>query len=289
MHQLGGCSGLSCEFVGLTTAGDRSPDTPYSDIGEPGVFTREIERALRAGEIDVAVHSLKDLETELPEGIVMAAVLPREDPRDALIVHPGLSAHASLATLPEGSRVGTASLRRRALLLRQRSDISVQPIRGNVPSRLRKLADGEFDAIVLAVAGLNRLGLANSISEFLSPEEFTPAPGQGAVAVQVRDGDDQTNRAVSGLDHAPTRIAITAERAFLRRIEGGCQVPAGALATITGESVSLIAVVCSPDGNRTVRARVQGPLERAADIGEQTADQLLRDGADSILEEIRAG
>lgn len=289
MHQLGVSSGLRCEFVGLTTAGDRSPDAPYSDIGETGVFTREIERALCTGKIDVAVHSLKDLETEFPEGVVMAAVLPREDPRDALIVHPGLSDRATLATLPKGSRVGTASLRRRALLLRQRSDINVQPIRGNVPSRLKKLADGRFDAIVLAVAGLNRLGLTNSISEFLAPEEFTPAPGQGAVAVQVRDGDDQAQHAVSGIDHAPTRVAITAERAFLRRIEGGCQVPAGALATITGESLSLIAMICSPDGTRTVRARIQGPLEHATDIGEQAADQLLRDGGDSILEDIRAG
>lgn len=289
MHQLGVSSGLGCEFVGLTTAGDRSPDAPFSDIGEAGVFTREIERALCTGKIDVAVHSLKDLETEFPEGVVMAAVLPREDPRDALIVHPGLSDRATLATLPKGSRVGTASLRRRALLLRQRSDINVQPIRGNVPSRLKKLADGRFDAVVLAVAGLNRLGLTNSISEFLAPEEFTPAPGQGAVAVQVRDGDDQAQHAVSGIDHAPTRVAITAERAFLRRIEGGCQVPAGALATITGESLSLIAMICSPDGTRTVRARIRGPLEHATDIGEQAADQLLRDGGDSILEEIRAG
>ncbi len=289
MRQLGGGSDLICEFVGITTTGDRLSEIPLSAIGETGVFTREIERALRVGKIDLAVHSLKDLEPGDPEGLVLGAILPREDPRDALIVHSRLSAYASLAALPEGTRVGTASLRRRALLLRQRPDIRVEAIRGNVPTRLNKLAAGEFDAIVLAVAGLNRLGLEEEISEFLPPEEFPPAPGQGAVAVQIRQGDVQVARAVMNLDHRPTRVAVTAERAFLGLLEGGCQVPAGALATVTGDTVSLIALVCSPDGDETVRARAEGPTDQAAAVGEEAAERALRDGADRILEKIRDG
>jgi hydroxymethylbilane synthase len=279
---------VSCEYVGITTAGDHSADAPFADIGEAGVFTREIERALRGGDIDIAVHSLKDLETEDSEGLVLGAVLAREDPRDALLINPRVSGR-SLATLPEGTRVGTASLRRRALILRQRPDLRVEHIRGNVPTRVEKLAAGEFDAIVLAVAGLNRLGLAESISEFLPTDEFPPAPGQGAVAVQVRDSDPTVEHIIAGIEDFATRIAVAAERAFLRRIEGGCQVPAGALAATADGSVVIEAMVCSPDGRSTIRSRAGGPVAHAAIVGEEAAEKALRDGADRILADIRGG
>lgn len=252
------------------------------------MFTREIEQALRDGAIDIAVHSLKDLETEDAEGLVLGAVLPREDPRDALLIGPRTSGQ-SLATLPEGTRIGTASLRRRALILRQRPDLRVLPIRGNVPTRIEKLEAGEFEAIVLAVAGLNRLGLDGSITEFLSPDEFPPAPGQGAVAVQVRDDDTTVERVVAGIEHFATRIAVATERAFLRKIEGGCQVPAGAMASVADGAVQIDAMVCSPDGSQAIRVTAGGPVAHAVVVGEQAAERALRDGADRILEGVRGG
>lgn len=286
MKGLGDQSSVACEFVGIQTSGDISADEPLSAIGETGVFTGEIERALRDDDIDVAVHSLKDLETDGPEGLVLGAVTAREDPRDALLIGPRVAGY-SLATLQEGTRVGTSSMRRRALILRQRPDLRVEPIRGNVPTRVGKLEAGEFDAIVLAVAGLNRLGLAGSISEFLPADEFPPAPGQGAVAVQVRDDDPWVEQIVAGLEHFATRIAVAAERAFLRRIEGGCQVPAGALAFVADGTVTIDAMICSLDGSDFVRTSAGGPLAHAAIVGEEAAERALRDGADRILRAIR--
>ncbi len=279
---------VACEFVGIETSGDILATEPLAAIGETGVFTREIERALRDGDIDVAVHSLKDLETEGPDGLVLGAVLAREDPRDALLIGPRVTGH-SLASLPKGTRVGTSSMRRRALILRLRPDLRVEPIRGNVPTRVEKLEAGEFDAIVLAVAGLNRLGLEESISELLPADEFPPAPGQGAVAVQVRESDPWVEQLVAGLEHFATRIAVTAERAFLRRIEGGCQVPAGALAVAADGTVTINAMICSADGTDAIRTSAGGPVAHATIVGEEAAERALRDGADRILQAIRGG
>lgn len=282
----------SAEFVGLRTSGDLAPDVPISAIGGTGVFTREIERALLAGEIDVAVHSLKDLSTIMPEGLRLAACLPREDPRDALLLAAsdgGSDASTGLDALPRGAVVGTASLRRRAFLLRARPDLRVKTIRGNVPTRLEKLREGAFDAIVLATAGLVRLGLDECITAVLSAESFPPAPGQGAIAVQVRSGDARTAAAVDALDHGDTRVAVTAERAFLRRIEGGCQAPAGALATMDSDRrlLRLDTLVCSADGSRSVSISVSGDPSDAAELGRAAAEQSLAAGADDILDELR--
>jgi hydroxymethylbilane synthase len=285
-------AGCTAEFVGLRTSGDLAPDVPIHAIGGTGVFTREIERALLSGEIDVAVHSLKDLATVMPDGLELAACLPREDPRDALVVArtaapPGTPAASGLGALPRGAVVGTASLRRRAFLLRARRDLRVESIRGNVPTRIDKLHAGAYDAIVLAAAGLVRLGLQESISSLFAADVFPPAPGQGAIAVQIRSGDERTALAVASLDDWETRTAVTAERAFLRRIEGGCQAPAGALARVSGPELRLETLVCSLDGTRAVASAVSGSADDAADLGREAAERSLGDGAAAILDELR--
>ncbi|HSM07600.1 MAG TPA: hydroxymethylbilane synthase [Gemmatimonadota bacterium] len=287
---------VETEFVGIRTVGDIAPDVPIGSIGVTGVFTRELERALLEGEIDAAVHSLKDLATRMPEGLRIGAVLPRESPLDALILSEELRARAEddpsrsgLDALPDGAVVGTASLRRRAFLLRLRPDLRVETIRGNVPTRLDKLRSGSFDAIVLAAAGLRRLERADEVDALLPVTEFPPAPGQGAVAVQVRDDDERSVGLVARLDHPPSAIAVTAERSFLNRIEGGCQVPAGALAEIDGTTLALSTLVCSPDGRRAVAASAVGSIDDAAAVGLAAADQALQDGADEILAPLRAG
>lgn len=289
---------VEAEFVGIRTAGDIAPDVPIGSIGGTGVFTRELERALLEGEIDAAVHSLKDLATRMPEGLRIGAVLPRESPLDALVLSEELRARTGaeddpsgwgLDALPDGALVGTASLRRRAFLLRLRPDLRVETIRGNVPTRLDKLRSGSFDAIVLAAAGLRRLERADEIDALLSATEFPPAPGQGAVVVQLRDDDERAVGLVGRLDHAPSAIAVTAERAFLNRIEGGCQVPAGALAEIDGATLSLSTLVCSPDGRQAVAASAVGSIDDAAAVGLAAADRALQDGADEILAPLRAG
>jgi len=285
---------VDAEFVGIRTAGDDAPDMPIAEIGGPGVFTRELERALLDGRIDAAVHSLKDLATSMPEGLRVGAFLPREDPRDVLVLSEALRnagddrpPGTGLDRLPEGAVVGTASLRRRAFLLRLRPDLRIEAIRGNVPTRLQKLNTGDYDALVLAAAGLRRLRLSEEIAAILPAAEFPPAPGQGAVAVQIRSGDGRTTSLMTTLDHPPTSIAVTAERAFLRRIEGGCQVPAGALATLDGGRVTLTTLVCSPDGTRAVAASAAGTAEDAAAVGLSAAERALEDGADEILAPLR--
>lgn len=286
---------VDAEFVGIRTAGDDAPDVPIAQIGGTGVFTRELERALLEGTIDAAVHSLKDLATSLPEGLRIGAFLPREDPRDVLVLSEALrdagddrpGAATALDRLPEGAVVGTASLRRRAFLLRLRPDLRIEGIRGNVPTRLEKLSNGDYDALVLAAAGLRRLRRGDEIAAILPAAEFPPAPGQGAVAVQIRGDDERAANLVTTLDHPPTSIAVTAERAFLQRIEGGCQVPAGALATLDGGRVTLTTLVCSPDGTRAVAASAAGTAEDAATVGLSAAERALEDGADEILARLR--
>lgn len=290
LEALRGAGESGASYVGVTTAGDRAPESPIGAIGGTGVFTRELERALLEGEIDAAVHSLKDLATRMPDGLSIGAILPREDPRDALVLSPALREDAGgtrLASLPAGAVVGTASLRRRAFLLRQRPDLRIETIRGNVPTRLEKLRAGPFDALVLAAAGLRRLDSAGEIDELLAPSVFPPAPGQGAIAVQVRADDVRAAALVGEMHDAPTAVAVTAERAFLRRIEGGCQVPAGALGEIDGGGITLTTLVCSPDGTLAVAASATGSIDDAAAVGLAAADRALQDGAEAILAPLR--
>jgi hydroxymethylbilane synthase len=281
-------AGLRVERVIVRTLGDKRPEASLAEIGERGVFTREIEAALRRGSIDLAVHSLKDLPTRIAEGLELGAVLVREDPRDALLskVAPRLGA------LPEGSRIGTSSLRRRAQLLALRADLKVLELRGNVPTRLEKLERGECDAIVLARAGLLRLGLEGRIAEVFEPETLLPAVGQGAIGVQIRAGEPRVAGLVAALDHEPTRLATAAERALLARLEGGCQVPVAALATLAGRHLTLRGLVADVGGREVVRgseARDVGGEAEARALGEALGERLLRQGAAPILARVRAG
>jgi hydroxymethylbilane synthase len=278
------------ELVHIRTEGDLRTDVPLSTIEGRAFFTKEIDRALLAKEIDIAVHSLKDLATTLEPGLELTAVLERADPRDALVAAGGC---VSIAGLRKGARVGTSSLRRRAFLAHARPDIVPLELRGNVPTRIEKLCQGEYDAIVLATAGLNRLGLEGHISTHLPLADFPPAVSQGAIGVCTRADDAGVQRWLRQLDDAPTRVATTAERALLRRIEGGCQVPLGALATITGERLNLYAAVCALDGTTVITAEgsatlgksvVGSPWREATALGMQVAEQLLERGAGRIID-----
>jgi hydroxymethylbilane synthase len=280
--------GVRMERVPITTLGDRVTNVAISKIGDKGIFTQELEDALRAGTIDLAVHSLKDLPTETPAGLRLGAVLEREDPRDALVALPD----ATLGTLPRGARVGTSSLRRRAQLATVRPDLEIVDIRGNVPTRLDKVWRGDVNAVLLASAGLKRLGLESHVSQVFDPDELLPAPGQGALAVQIRDDDEQLASVVATLDHAATRVATTAERALLGFLEGGCQVPVGALAEFddTG-SLVLRGVVASLDGLQVIRRRAAvrvASVEDAKELGESLGRELLEAGGREILNSIRA-
>jgi hydroxymethylbilane synthase len=280
--------GVRTELVEYTTIGDRILDRPLSAIGEKGLFTAELEADLRAHRTDCAVHSLKDLPTADPEGLTVVALLEREDPRDALVVRPGVTAR-SLAELPAGARVGTSSLRRRAQLLAMRPDLSVHELRGNVGTRLRKIDEGQVDAALLAAAGLRRLGLGERIVALLDAPEWLGAPGQGAIAVQARADDAPMRELLASLDHAPTRAAITAERALLATLEGGCQVPIGA-ATVAGAGGTLVLHGCVADlgGARVVRDEIAVDAGDPASSGAALAQRLLAAGGDAILETLRA-
>jgi hydroxymethylbilane synthase len=273
------------ELVVIRTAGDAITDVPLSEVAGKAFFTKEIEDALTAGEIDLAVHSLKDLATELPDGLAVGAVLEREDPRDVLLA----PAPVTVATLPAGARVGTSSLRRKAMLARARPDVEPVELRGNVPTRIRRMLEGRYDAILLAAAGVRRLGLTGEVREHLELARFLPAVAQGAMAVELRAADAATARWVAPLDHAPTRAATTAERALLARLEGGCQIPVGAHGEILGGELVLSAEVCSLDGRRTVAGAERGAVGAAAAIGARLAEELLEAGAGDLLDEIRAG
>jgi len=269
------------ELVHIRTSGDQQVDVPLWQVGGRAFFTREIDRALLAAEVDVAVHSLKDLPTQLDEGLVLAALLPRADPRDALVSRSG----AVLAQLPAGARIGTSSLRRRAFLARLRPDAVPLELRGNVPTRIERLQRGEYDAIVLAAAGLARLDLAQHVTEFLSPDSFPPAVSQGVIGVCARSGDIETQRLLVALDDREARLAATAERALLRRLEGGCQVPLGALATVQGGDLSLMACICALDGTRQLSARGRAPAgdATAEALGVRIAEELLARGAADLM------
>ena len=269
------------ELVHIKTEGDARTDVPLWALRGKAFFTKEIDRALLAGEVDIAVHSLKDLSTVLEPGLELAATLPREDPRDALLSRTG----ARLAELPPGARVGTSSLRRRAFLRRARPDLQLLELRGNVPTRVERLKNGDYDAIILATAGLKRLGLAEHVSEFLPADDFPPAVSQGVVGVCCRADDAETLSWLRPLDDLEARLATTAERALLRRLEGGCQVPLGALGTAMGGTLHLYAGVCSLDGSEWLAARGEGDatVERAMELGQRIADELLTKGAAQLI------
>jgi hydroxymethylbilane synthase len=267
------------EIVAMRTEGDRLADARLAVVGGKGLFVREIEEALLRREIDLAAHSLKDLPAEVPPGLTLAAFPPREDPRDVLVARTPVT----VATLPAEARVGTSSPRRRALLLALRPDLRVEPIRGNVDTRLRKLGVGDFDAIVLAAAGLRRLGLSPEHVEVLDPDEFVPAVGQGIIAVEAR-GDDATTLALVGrIDDGATRICAVAERAYLARLGASCNTPMAAHARLDGATVRMTAIVAGEDGRRVLRAAAAAPAVEAARLGRELADALLARGAADIV------
>jgi hydroxymethylbilane synthase len=263
----------------IKTTGDKITDVPLSKVGTKGLFTKELEEALLAGRIDFAVHSLKDMPTELPDGLTLGAIPKREDPRDAV-------AGARLANLGKGAKVGTSSLRRSAQIRVLRPDLRLESVRGNVDTRLRKLDEGQYDAIVLAAAGLRRLGLEGRITEFLPVDRMVPAVGQGALAVEIRDEAGEVAEICAQLNDESTHVAVTAERAVLRTLGGGCQVPIGAHAVVTLDRVSVDAVVVDPDGSRSIHRKSEGPATEAEALGIALGQVLLDSGAQEILEAV---
>jgi hydroxymethylbilane synthase len=270
--------GHECQIEIIKTTGDKITDVPLAKVGTKGLFTKEIEEALLEGRADLAVHSLKDLPTELPEGLVLAAVPEREDPRDAIV-------GKRLDELAPGARVGTSSLRRAAQLRRLRPDLVVESVRGNVDTRLRKLDEGQYDAILLAAAGLQRLGWADRIAEVLDADRMCSAVGQGALAIETRPGSAGWD-AVQPLDHAETHAAVMAERGVLGSLGGGCQVPIGAHATVSNGRVYVQAIVASPDGGELIRGEAEGAVGEACEIGRRLGLDLLDRGARRILEAV---
>ncbi len=269
---------ISIETRQITTGGDRDQHSSLAQIGGQGVFVKEIESALLRREIDLAVHSLKDMPSELPDGLTLAAVLLREDPRDALVSRDGLT----LETLPPGARVGTGSLRRRAQLRAHRPDLEIVDLRGNVDTRLRKLHAGEYDAIVLALAGLKRLGRTEA-TQILPIDVMLPAVGQGVIALEARRDDRRVLSLLHFLHHPPTGLAVTAERAFLAELGVGCRLPVAAYATVEGEQVHLRALVADAEGNRLLKGELVGPTGVAQQLGIDLACQLLAQGAEELL------
>ncbi len=274
---------LETELAVIRTTGDNITDVPLAQVGSKGLFTKEIEDALLAGEIDLAVHSMKDLPTELPEGLCIGAVPKREQACDVLISREGLA----LDQLHFGARVGTSSLRRTAQLRAHRADLEVVPIRGNVDTRLRKVREEEVDAAVLAGAGLNRLGLAYEVTQVLSAEIMLPAPAQGALAIEVRENDAELLALLTRLEDPDSRAAVTAERTFLAAMEGGCQVPLGALATRRADEIVLEACVCSVDGATILRCTAAAAFKHPEEAGFKAAETLREQGADALLDTLR--
>jgi hydroxymethylbilane synthase len=275
--------GAECELVVIKTQGDKILDVALSRIGDKGLFTKELEQALAAGTVDMAVHSLKDLPTTLPEGMALGAVLERENPCDVLLSAAGLT----LGALPVGARVGTSSLRRASQLRHLRPDLEVVSIRGNVETRVARVHAGEVDAAVLAYAGVARMGMLSEVSEVLAPELVLPAVGQGAIAVEIRRDDQEMSALAPLLNHQRTACEVAAERAYLRALEGGCQVPLGCLARCSGDRLVLQGMVGSLDGSRLLRENVEGPAESAVALGQELARRLMARGAGDILREIR--
>ena len=274
--------GLQVTQKRISTKGDRILDVPLAKIGGKGLFTKELEEEMLSGSIDLAVHSLKDMPAKVPDGLMIAAVTKRLDPGDALVSN----RFSSFSELPQGARVGTSSLRRRAQLLCARPDLTMIDLRGNVNTRLRKLDEGEYDAIVLAVAGLKRLGFADRIREVLPQTMVLPAVGQGALAIETRADDKETRDMLAFLRDDETICCAEAERSFLARVEGGCQVPVGVYATAEGDDLKVEAVIASLDGRRSYRGTVNGAKADAAKLGKGLAEKLLNEGGAKILQEL---
>jgi hydroxymethylbilane synthase len=272
--------GCKVELVPITTTGDKILDAPLAKIGGKGLFVKEIENALLAGEIDLAVHSLKDVPMIIPEGLTLSAITEREEPYDVLISRNG----KKLEELPSGAVVGTSSLRRQVQIKRIRRDLKVEILRGNVDTRLRKLKEGLYDAIVLAYAGVKRMGLSGEVSQVL--EDFIPAVGQGSLAIETRAEDERVINLVKVLNHEESWLRAVCERAFLRELQGGCQVPIGAYAWIEGDLIKIKGFISDLEGERFLKGYEQGSLQEAEEVGKRLAQRLLREGGEEILKEI---
>ncbi len=276
--------GIRVELLVIKTKGDKIQDVPLAKVGGKGLFVKEIEEAILDGRADLAVHSMKDMPAEIPEGLGIGAVPLREDPHDVLISGTG----DPLEGLPPGARVGTSSLRRVAQLRHARPDLTVQPLRGNLDTRMRKLDEGQFDAIVLAAAGVKRMEMAHRISQVLGAETVLPAVGQGALCIETRVSDPRIGPLVASLDHRETRTVVSAERAFLHKLEGGCQVPIAAHGVLDGDRFTLTGLVAELDGSVMIRETLSGAASGAADMGLRLAGHLLDRGAGEILERLKA-
>ena len=275
---------LNVELIKMTTQGDKILDTPLAKVGGKGLFVKELENGLLNGDADIAVHSMKDVPVELPEGLHLPIVCPREDPRDAFVSNQ----FKSFDALPKGARLGTSSLRRQCQLAALRPDLNIIDLRGNVNTRLQKLDDGEYDAIILAVAGLKRLGFEQRISEFLSPDTCLPAIGQGAVGIECRKDDEWVNSLLEPLNDHHTSLRVLAERAMNHRLQGGCQVPIAGYAEISHGVILLRGLVGKPDGSQIIQGEIAGPPEDAVHLGLVLAEDLLARGADTILDSLYA-
>ncbi|MCE7536705.1 hydroxymethylbilane synthase [Aliivibrio fischeri] len=276
--------GLEVELVTMVTKGDIILDTPLAKVGGKGLFVKELEVAMLEGRADLAVHSMKDVPVEFPEGLGLVTICEREDPRDAFVSN----TYNNIDELPQGAVVGTCSLRRQCQLKEARPDLIIKELRGNVGTRLQKLDDGNYDAIILACAGLIRLGLEDRIKSAIEPEQSLPAVGQGAVGIEARLDDDRLRALLEPLNHPETANRVLCERAMNNRLEGGCQVPIGSYSLINGDQIWLRALVGEPDGSVMIRGEVSGPVSDAEALGTQLADQLLNDGAKEILERLYA-
>ncbi len=274
--------GLAVQIFTIKTMGDKILDVPLAQVGGKGLFVKEIESALLENAIDIAVHSMKDVPTELPGELDIAVFTEREDSRDCVIGN----SRTPVLELPEGARIGTSSLRRQAQLLAARPDFILEPLRGNVNTRLRKLREGMYEAIILAMAGVKRLGWDNEVTQILDMKVMLPAIGQGALGIEARRNDEATLARISFLDHEDTRFCVAAERSFLHRLEGGCQVPVAAHGTMDGNVVVLEGLVASVDGEKVVRMRDRGPAAEAQVLGTKLADKVLEAGGREILEEL---
>jgi len=273
---------LKVELVKMVTKGDKILDTPLAKVGGKGLFVKELEVGMLQGDADIAVHSMKDVPVEFPEGLHLAVICEREDPRDAFVSN----RYESIEDLPEGAKVGTSSLRRMCQIKNWRSDLEILDLRGNVNTRLRKLDDGEYDAIILACAGLKRLGFDDRIQSHLDPGFSLPAIGQGAVGIECRIDDDFINELIAPLNHPATRTRVLAERAMNLRLEGGCQVPIAGYAELDGETLLIRGLVGRPDGTEMIRGEIAGRADEAEYLGTTLADDLLARGAGDILKEV---
>ena len=274
--------GLEVELVTFTTKGDKILDTPLAKIGGKGLFVKELEMAMLEGKADIAAHSIKDVPMEFPEGLFLSTILEREEPCDAFVSN----TYDSIQDLPEGAIVGTCSLRRKCQLLSKRPDLKIKDLRGNVNSRLEKLDNGDYDAIILACAGLVRLEMGDRIKQRISSSWILPAVGQGAVGLEAREGDDETLKLLSVLQHDDTTDRVTAERALSKQLQGGCQVPIASYAILDGDTLHLQALVGEPDGSKIVEGDISGHRSEAEQLGIKLADDLLSRGAKEILEKL---